>query len=139
MRLATWPAPTDYFLEPSGMTPVLQPSHRILSPASSDLILAATIVRDAAESLADEEADAHAVARYLLVADRLDEVLGSPEVSRRRILLASPALNEMSGRNRTLVEMIEAEPVDDDTQLRLAKLLLRALIWRPETFPGRRD
>ena len=49
--------------------------------------------------------------------------------------MASPAVTETSGRVRTLVEMIEKDEADDTYRLRLAKLLLRALLWRPETFP----
>jgi hypothetical protein len=121
------------------MTPALQPSRRTHPQATSDLILAATIVRDAADSIANDETDPQAVASYLRAADRLDEALNSPEISPRRILRASPALTERSGRVRTLVEMIEAEPVEDHARLRLAKLLFRSLIWHPESFPGRRD
>jgi hypothetical protein len=56
--------------------------------------------------------------------------------------MASPAVTEMSGRSRTLIEMIEMieDSSDDDAyRLRLAKLLLRALLWRPETFPLPQD
>ena len=117
------------------MTPVLLTPRRTFSQASPGLLLAAGIVRDAAEALADEARDASESARYIYAADRLATALGSPRVGRQRLLTASPALTERSGRNRSLVEMIEAEPDDDDHRPRLAKLLFRALLWRPETFP----
>jgi hypothetical protein len=117
------------------MTPVSLSSQRSPAHASPELLLAASIVRDAAEALADQAGEASESARYLFAADRLATALGSPQVGRQRLLLASPALTESSGRNRTLVEMIDAEPGDDADRLRLAKLLLRVLLWRPETFP----
>ena len=108
---------------------------RRTSRRSANCSDAAAIVRDAAEALADEARDAAEAARYLLAADRLSRGARLARVGRRRLLLASPAVIERSGRTRTLVEMIEAEPGDDEARLRLAKLLLRALVWRPETFP----
>jgi hypothetical protein len=117
------------------MTPVLLNSRRAQAHASPGLILAASIVRDAAEVLAEEALEASESARFRLSADRLTAAIGSPQVGRSRLLVASPALTERSGRNRTLVEMIEAEPGNDDDRLRLAKLLFRALVWRPETLP----
>jgi hypothetical protein len=122
-------------MEQAGMMPVLLPIRPSTDHIPPDLRLAAIIVRDAAEALAEEARDASDAARYLLAADRISTVLDSPRSGRERFLLASPALTERSGRNRTLIEMIEAEPADDDYRLRLAKLLFRALLWRPETFP----
>jgi len=118
------------------MTPVLAMSRTISTQLTSEVRVAAGIVQAAAEILAREASEARDVSRYLMAADRISTVLESPRASRQRLLLASPALTEMSGRNRTLIEMIEAEPGDDVHRLRLAKLLFRALIWRPETFPG---
>jgi hypothetical protein len=118
------------------MTPVSLTSRRTPTQACPELILAASIVRDAAETLAEEAQESSESARYLFVADRLTAAIGSPLVGRKRLLMASPALTERSGTNRTLVEMIEAEPVDDDARFRLAKLLFRALVWRTETFPA---
>jgi hypothetical protein len=120
------------------MTPVLLTPRRAPSHASPELLLAASIVRDAAEALADEAREASESARYLLAAGRLESALGSPRVAGQRLLLASPALTDSAGRNRTLVEMIEEDPGDDADRLRLAKLLFRALIWRPETMPAPR-
>ncbi len=117
------------------MTPVSLSSQRAPTRASTELVLAASIVREAAEALADEVGETSESARYLFAADRLATALESLQVGRQRLLLASPAVTESSGRNRTLVEMIEADSGDDDTRLRLAKLLFRALLWRPETFP----
>jgi hypothetical protein len=118
------------------MTPVSPSSSRPLSLASPELLLAAAIARDAAEEMAAEARDASDSARYLRLAERLTTLLGSDQVDRRRLLLASPAVTERSGANRTLLEMIEiAEPDDDAYRLRIARLLLRALAWRPETFP----
>ncbi len=81
------------------MTPVLLTSRRIPAHASAELILAASIVRDAAEFLAEETPGFSEAARYFLAADRLTTVLGSPRVGRRRLLLTSPALVERPGRN----------------------------------------
>ena len=118
------------------MTPVLSSPRRVFASACPDARTAAIIVRDAAGALAEEAREAADVARFLLAADRISAVLGSPQAGRQRFLLASPALTERSGRNRTLIEMIEAEPGDDDYRFRLAKLLFRALLWRPEAFPS---
>jgi hypothetical protein len=117
------------------MTPVLLTKQSAPALASRELLLAASIVRDAAEALAEESREAAESARYFFAADRLDMALGLLRVGRRRLILASPALKERSGRTRSLVEMIEAETGDDDARFKLAKLLFRALIWRPETFP----
>jgi hypothetical protein len=122
-------------MESDAMTPIPVSPRRTPVHAATELLVAAQIVRDAAEVLADEARDASQSGRYLLAADRLNMQLGSLRVARRRLILASPALIERSGRTRSLVEMIEAELSDDDYRLRLAKLLFRALIWRPETFP----
>lgn len=119
------------------MTPVSLSSQRIPPHASPELLLAASIVRDAAEELANEARESSESARYLFAADRLATLLESPQNDPTRLYQASPAVTEQSGRNRTLIEMIEAaEPDDDAYRLRLAKLLFRALIWRPETFPN---
>jgi hypothetical protein len=115
------------------MTPVLERSRRLL--AIDELRIAARIVQQAAEALAVESTDPRDSARYLLAARRIAAVLNSHQPSRQRILESSPALTENSGRSRTLIEMIEAEPGDDRDRLRMAKLLFRALLWRPETFP----
>jgi hypothetical protein len=117
------------------MTPVLLTSQRTSTQASPALILSASLVRDAAEALAEEALESSEASRYHLVADRLNTALGSPRVDRRRLLMTSPALTERSGRTRTLVEMIEADECDDAYRFRLAKLLFRALPWQPETFP----
>ncbi len=117
------------------MTPAPLTSRRPASPASDSLIHAAQIVRDAADSLGSEVEDLTESARYFLAADRIAAALRPARVDRRRLLGASPALVERSGRTRTLVEMIEAEPEDDAAQFRLARLLFRALLWEPETFP----
>ncbi len=124
-------------LEQIGMTPVLETSRRVIAP--QELLRAARIVRDAAEALAAETHMTSETSRYLLAADRIAAVLESPRPSRLRLLLTSPALTERSGQSRTLIEMIEAETSDDANRLRLAKLLFRALIWRPETFPDALD
>ncbi len=115
------------------MTPVLDVPRRTLENKS--MLFAARIVQKAAELLAEEASEAREVSRYLLVADRISAVLESSRPSRQRVLKTSPALIESSGRSRTLIEMIEAEPGDEDARLRLAKLLFRALLWQPETFP----
>jgi hypothetical protein len=118
------------------MTPVLEsPKHAL---ASAEFLIASRIVQEAAEVVASESSEASDVSRYLLAADRIAAVLDSPRPSRERLLLASPALTENSGRSRTLIEMIEAEPDDEVARLKLAKLLFRALIWRRETFPNSR-
>ncbi len=117
------------------MTPVLLTLPRTSTPACSDLLLAAGIVRDAAQALAEEALDSFDAARYHSLANRLARVLESPRAGRQRLLLTSPALTERSGRNRTLIDMLEDDPGDAAARLRLAKLLLRALVWRPETFP----
>jgi hypothetical protein len=117
------------------MTPVSSTPQRAFANASPELLLAANIVRDAADELAEATLDASESARYRVAADRLAAVLGSPRVGRLRLLGASPALTERSGRNRTLVEMIGEDPGEIDARVRLAKLLLRALRWRPETMP----
>jgi hypothetical protein len=121
--------------EKTGMTPVLESSSRAL--VSAKFLTAARIVQKAAEALASESSEVAVISRYLLAADRISAVLDSPRPGRQRLLKASPALTERSGRSRTLIEMIEAEPDEDDdeTRFRLAKLLFRALIWNPETFP----
>ena len=118
------------------MTPVLSTPRRVLASAGPDARPAAIIVRDAAEALAEEAREASDVARFLLAAVRISAVLGSPQAGRQRLLLASPALTDRSGCGRTLIEMIESEPGDDAHRFRLAKLLFRALLWRPETFPS---
>jgi len=123
-------------LEKAGMTPVLETLTRPLTPASDEFRLAAEIVHAAAEALALEASEAREASRYLLAADRLSAVLDSPRAGRQQLLMASPAVVEKSGRNRTLIEMIEAEPGDEASRLRLAKVLFRALLWRPETFPN---
>ena len=117
------------------MTPVLASPRRSPAPISDELRRTAQIARDAAEALADEAYEVREGSRYLLAANRLTAVIDSPSIGRQRLLMASPAVTEMSGRSRTLIEMIENEPDDDSARLQLAKLLLRALIWRPETFP----
>jgi hypothetical protein len=117
------------------MTPVLLTKQSTPTLASRELLHAASLVRDAAEALAEESREAAESTRYFFAADRLDMALGLLRVGRRRLILASPALTELSGRSRSLIEMIEADPGDDAARLQLAKLLLRALIWRPETFP----
>lgn len=118
------------------MTPVLAMSRLVATHLTTDLINAAEIVQAAAEALAEDVSEARDATRYLLAADRISIVLESPRSTRDCLLLASPALTEMSGRNRTLIEMIEAETSNDAYRLRLAKLLFRALIWRPESFPN---
>ena len=115
------------------MTPVLEVARRSL--VTEEFVIAAQIVQRAAEALAEESSEAHDVDRYLLVADRISAALDLARPSRQRILRTSPALIEKSGRTRTLIEMIEAETGDEAARLRLAKLLFRALIWQPETFP----
>ena len=119
------------------MTPVLTSTRSRPSPAPDPLRLAARIARDAAESLANEATDPREVDRYLLAAGRLSSALDSPLAGRRRLMMASPAVTETTGQVRTLVEMIEMieDEADDTYRLRLARLLLRALVWRPETFP----
>ncbi|WP_435007048.1 hypothetical protein P12x_004452 [Tundrisphaera lichenicola] len=117
------------------MTPVLEPSLITLERASTELLLATAIARDALEQLAEESLPGRIRDRYQFAADRLTQTLDFPRPSRRRLLEASPAVLERSRRSRSLIEMIEAEPEDDEVRLRLAKLLLRALVWRPETFP----
>jgi hypothetical protein len=117
------------------MSTVLESSRRPLTLASNEFRLAAEIVLTAAEALAVESSDNREASRYLLAADRLSAELDKPKVTHSRLLLASPAVTENSGRNRTLVEMIEAEPGDGASRLRIAKLLFRAIVWRPETFP----
>jgi hypothetical protein len=106
-----------------------------LADASAETRQAAEIVQAAAEALASEVSEAQEVARYLLAADRLATALESRQIGRERLLTASPAVIESSGNSRTLVEMIEAEPGDMATRLRIAKLLFRALVWLPDTFP----
>jgi hypothetical protein len=123
-------------MEKGGMTPVLDAPKGTLAPCPTELRIAAAIARDAAEELAGMDLISPESGRYLLAAERLARALESPEVTRSRLLKASPAVLERSGRTRTLVEMIAAEPDDDEARLRLARLLLRALIWRPETFPS---
>jgi len=120
-------------MEKTAMTPVCESSRD--APASADLRLAAAIVQAAAEALATEATESREASRYLLAADRLSAALDSPRTNRHRVLRASPAVTEQSGRFRTLIEMIESEPGDDASRIRLAKLLFRALLWRPETFP----
>jgi hypothetical protein len=122
-------------MEKSGMTPAVKVPRGTPTVASEGLRHAAAIARDAAEFLAGEPVPTREAARYLLAADRLTQALELPQISRHRLLMASPAVLERSGRSRTLIDMIDAEPDDDAARLRLAKLLLRALIWQPETFP----
>ena len=117
------------------MTPAPLMSRQAASPAHHPLILAARIVRDAADSLGSEVEDLTESARYFLAADRIAAALRPVRFDRRRLLGASPALVERSGRTRTLVEMIEAEPEDATARFRLARLLFRALLWEPEMFP----
>ena len=120
------------------MTPVLTSPRRRPLSAPVGLRLAAQLARDAAEALADETSDPRDAARYLFAADRLSAALDSPHAGRQRLLMASPAVTETSGRSRTLIEMIEMveyDPNDDAYRFRLAKLLLRALVWQPRTFP----
>jgi hypothetical protein len=130
--LPDWP---NSSMEKAGMRPVLDVPDGTLTSCSSRIRIAAAIARKAAEELAGVDLISPESARYLLAAERLARALESPEIGRSRLLQASPAVLEPSGRTRTLVEMIAAEPDDDEARLRLAKLLLRALIWRPETFP----
>jgi hypothetical protein len=106
----------------------------MLAPAIPDFgnptLDAASTVHDAALTLAADSQDVRSRDRYLSVAVNLaDAMLGPPD--RSRILAASPRVQERGGRTRTLVEMIEAEPVDDSARYRLAMLLMRALIWDP--------
>jgi hypothetical protein len=117
------------------MTHVVGTSPGESSPPSTELRHSAEIVVAAAEDLANEASVASEASRYLLAADRISTVLDSASASRERLLQASPAVTESSGQSRTLIEMIEADPSDDAYRLRLAKILFRALIWRPETFP----
>jgi hypothetical protein len=117
------------------MMPVDETSRSDSSPPSPELRQSADIVVAAAEALALEASEACEASRYLLAADRIATLLDSSVATRQRLLMASPAVTESSGRSRTLIEMIEAEPSDDDYRFRLAKLLFRALLWRPETFP----
>jgi hypothetical protein len=122
-------------MEKAGMRPVLDTPDGALTSRSSEFRIAAGIAREAAEELAGVDLLSPESARYLLAAERFARALESPGVSRSRLLKASPAVLERSGRTRTLVEMIAAEPDDDEARLRLAKLLLRALVWLPDTFP----
>jgi hypothetical protein len=115
------------------MTPVLETSGRNL--ASAESLTAARIVQSAAEALAQETSAMADISRFLFAADRIAAVLESPRPTRQRLLLSSPAVTERSGRSRSLIEMIEADPGDETSRFRLAKLLFRALLWRPETFP----
>ena len=117
------------------MTPVSLTPNPASAPASAELVHSAGVVRDAARFLAEQSADGPESARFRHVADRLASALDSTRLGRLRLLTTSPALTERSGRNRTLIEMIAEEPGDDEARLRLAKLLLRALNWRPETLP----
>jgi len=118
------------------MMPVpLTTAQRSSFHASPELILAAWIVRDAAEAVSEQHSLSYDTSRFVFLADRLGDMLRSVQVVRSRLLRISPALTERSGRNRTLIEMIEAHPGDDEARLRLARLLLRALVWRPETLP----
>jgi hypothetical protein len=117
------------------MTPVSLTPRRTFSPASPELIHSAGIVRDAAQALAEERFDTPESARFRHVADRLTSALNSSRRGQGGLLMISPAVTERSGRNRTLLEMIAEDPGDDETRFRLAKLLLRALSWRPETLP----
>jgi predicted component of type VI protein secretion system len=117
------------------MTPVDETSQSDSSPPSPELRHSADIVVAAAEALALESSEAREASRYLLAADRISTVLDSSAATRQRLLMASPAVTELSGQWRTLIEMIEAEPGDAAYRFRLAKLLFRALLWRPETFP----
>jgi len=103
------------------------------------MIQAAGLARDAAESLAESATSDRQAARYLLAVDRISAALESPHPTRSRILMASPAITEIAGRACTLIEMIQSEPGDDAARIRLTKLLLRALIWRPESFPYPED
>ena len=120
-------------MQGSGTTAVVQSRSR--GKAGLDLQTAARIVCQAARELAEDTVELAEASRYLLAADRLAQTLAASPPTFRDILLSSPALTELSGRSRTLVEMIEAETGDEVSRLRLAKLLFRALIWRPETFP----
>jgi hypothetical protein len=117
------------------MRPVFETSRRVPVLPSPELRLAADTVLAAAEALAEETSEVAQASRYLGVAERISRELESPQANRQRLLMASPAVTEMSGCSRTLIEMIEAEPGDEAYRLRLAKLLLRALNWRSETFP----
>ena len=117
------------------MTPVLEASGGTLTSRSADSAMPRRSPATPPRTWPTKARLSRESARYRLAADRLARALESPRVGRSRLLLASPAVLERSGRSRTLVEMIEAEPDDDEARLRLAKLLLRALVWRPETFP----
>jgi hypothetical protein len=97
---------------------------------SNAIFPAANLVHDAALRLAEVAAAPDDAARYLEVAVALGVALES-RPSRREILAASPRVVERSGRVRTVVEMIEDEPGDDQSRLRPVTLLLRALIWEP--------
>jgi hypothetical protein len=97
---------------------------------SRDTPFAAALVHDAALTLAEDADVAADRGRYLGVAVRLGMVL-DVRSTRAQILMASPYVVERSGRVRTLVEMIEDEPGDDASRLRLVTLLLRALTWSP--------
>ncbi|WP_435011996.1 hypothetical protein P12x_006109 (plasmid) [Tundrisphaera lichenicola] len=87
----------------------------------------ATLVRDEARALAD--ADPADAGRYRQAASGLEAALRDGG-NRETILRVSPFVIERSGRFRTIVEMIEDEPGDDEARRRLARLLLRALEWR---------
>jgi hypothetical protein len=97
---------------------------------TNPVFVAANLVHDAALTLAEVATAPDDAARYLEVAVRLSVALES-RPSRPQVLAASPRIIERSGRVRTVVEMIEAEPGDDESRLRLVTLLLRALIWEP--------
>jgi hypothetical protein len=90
---------------------------------------AARLVLEAARSLAEDAAGGDA-ARFGPVARQLSDVLGDG-AGRAEILAGSPYVVERSGRARTIVEMIEHVAGDDESRLRLARLLMRALIWEP--------
>ena len=105
-------------------------------PSPDDAIRhAARLVLEAARSLA-EDAGGGDVARFGSAARRLSAVLEAGP-GRAEILAASPYVIGRSGRARTIVEMIEHEAGDDESRLRLAKLLMRALVWEP-AGPGPR-
>ncbi len=108
------------------------------STGPSSIRLAAIVALEANEVLASETTEPLRAVWYRQAADRLSAALEDPEATRQRLLSASPALVELSGRARTLLEMIEDDPGDDQTRLRLAKILLRALSWRTEPRPGLR-
>jgi hypothetical protein len=111
---------------PTTSTPMLR---RVAPPSHDPCRLAAGQIIVAANSLIGDPTIVIDRCRCRAIARALAGALANPHARRADILAASPFVIERSGRDKTLVEMIEEDESEGAAKLRLARLLLRAIEW----------